>query len=168
MDLFLDDEVEVAADPMEIVEEVIAADDRFAAERAEDGDIHFSFKCSLGEMVGYFSHRHELPAVLFTLGFDLQAPKSRFVEAVRLSSLINEHLWLGHFDVWSDDGTIIFRHAMPMIGRDEISNGEIQAMLAAALDAAERFQPAFHFVILGGMSAEDAAAAALFETTGEA
>ena len=48
------------------------------------------------------------------------------------------------------------------------STGEIQAMLAAALDAAERFQPAFHFVILGGMPAEDAAAAALFETTGEA
>jgi hypothetical protein len=41
-------------------------------------------------------------------------------------------------------------------------------MLAAALDAAERFQPAFHFLILGGMSAEDASAAALFETCGEA
>jgi hypothetical protein len=70
--------------------------------------------------------------------------------------------------VWSDDGTIIFRHAMPMIGREEISIGEIQAMLAAALDAAERFQPAFHFLILGGMSAEDASKAALFEVCGEA
>lgn len=168
MDLFLEDEAEVATDPMDTVEEVIASDDRFAAERAEDGDMHFSFKCSSGEMVGYFSHRLELPAVLFTLGFDLQAPTSRRSEAVRLAGLINEHLWLGHFDVWSDDGTIIFRHAMPMIGRDEISIGEIQAMLAAALDAAERFQPAFQFVILGGMSAEDAAAAALFETAGEA
>lgn len=168
MDLFLDDEAEVSTDPMDMVEEVIASDERFSSERAEDGDVHFSFKCAWGETVGYFSHRHELPALLFTLGFDLQAPKSRLVEAVRLASLINENLWLGHFDVWSDDGTIIFRHAMPMIGRDEISIGEIQAMLAAALDAAERFQPAFHFVILGGMSAEDAAQAALFEVCGEA
>jgi hypothetical protein len=41
-------------------------------------------------------------------------------------------------------------------------------MLAAALDAAERFQPAFNFLILGGMQAADAAGAALFETVGEA
>ena len=54
------------------------------------------------------------------------------------------------------------------VGHEEISVGEIQAMLAAALDAAERFQPAFHFLILGGMSADDASQAALFETCGEA
>lgn len=168
MDLWLDDEAEAANDPMGIVEGVIAADERFQCERAEDGDVHFSFKCSWGETVGYFSYRHELPAMLFTLGFDLQAAQSRRVEAIRLAGLINENLWLGHFDVWSDDGTIIFRHAMPMIGRDEISVGEIQAMLAAALDAAERFQPAFHFLILGGMAAEEAAQAALFEVCGEA
>lgn len=168
MDLWIDNEVETSTDPLDTVENVLGADERFQSERAQDGDVHFSFKCSSGETVGYFSYRHELPALLFTLGFDLQAPKSRHTEAVKLAGLINENLWLGHFDVWSDDGTIIFRHAMPMIGRDEISIGEVQAMLAAALDAAERFQPAFHFVILAGMSASDAAQAALFEVSGEA
>ena len=168
MDLYLDDEVETVADPMETVESILESDDRFRCERAEDGDLHFSFKCASGETVGYFSYRDELPALLFTLGFDIQAPVSRRDESVKLASLINENLWLGHFDVWSDDGTIIFRHAMPMIGRDEISIGEVQAMCAAALDAAERFQPAFHFLILGGMSADDASQAALFETVGEA
>lgn len=168
MDLSIDDDYESFSDPMDTVEAVIASDDRFAAERAEDGDIHFSFKCSWGETAGYFSYRDELPALLFTLGFDLQAPPSRLVEAVGLAGRINENLWLGHFDVWTDDGTIIFRHAMPMIGRAEISVGEVQAMLAAALDAADRFQPAFRFLILAGMSSEDAAKAALFETAGAA
>lgn len=168
MDLWLDDEPEAAVDPLDTVESVIASDDRFNCERAPDGDVHFSFRCHWGESVGYFSYRHELPALLFTLGFDIQAPKSRRHEAIRLAGLINENLWLGHFDVWSDDGTIIFRHAMPMIGREEISIGEVQAMMAAAMDAAERFQPAFQFLILGGMSAEDASQAALFEVSGEA
>lgn len=168
MDLWLDDETEQTSDPMDTVEAVLSSDDRFQTERAEDGDVHFSFKCSWGEMVGYFSYRHELPALLFTLGFDIQAPVSRRHEAQRLAGLINENLWLGHFDVWSDDGTIIFRHAMPMIGRDDISLGEVQAMLAAALDAGERFQPAFHFLILGNMTPDDAAQAALFEVSGEA
>lgn len=168
MDLWIDDETDTSSDPMETVESVIGSDERFACERAEDGDIHFSFKTSWGESVGYFSYRHELPALLFTLGFEIQAPKSRINETVRLAALINENLWLGHFDVWSDDGTIIFRHAMPMIGRDEISVGEVQAMLAAAMDAADRFQPSFQYVILGGMAADDASNAALFETIGEA
>jgi hypothetical protein len=168
MDLWLDDGCETPIDPLDTVEVVIAGDDRFMCQRAEDGDVHFSFKCSWGEIVGYFSYRQELPALLFTLGFDIQAPKTRLNEAVRLAGMINENLWLGHFDVWSDDGTIIFRHAMPMIGRDEISVGEVQAMLAAALDAADRFQPAFQFLILGSMAAEDASRAALFETCGEA
>lgn len=168
MDLSLEDEIEDFSDPIDTVEAVIASDDRFSAERAEDGDIHFAFKCSWGETAGYFSYREELPALLFTLGFDIQAPPSRLADAVRLAGHINENLWLGHFDVWSDDGTIIFRHAMPMIGRSEISVGEVQAMLAAALDAADRFQPAFHFLILAGMSADDAAKAALFETAGAA
>jgi hypothetical protein len=168
MDLWLDNDVETSSDPLDTVETVLGADDRFMSERAQDGDLHFSFKCTSGETVGYFSYRHELPALLFTLGFDLQTPRSRHSEAVKLAGLINENLWLGHFDVWSDDGTIIFRHAMPMIGREDISVGEVQAMLAAALDAAERFQPAFHFLILAGMSADDAARAALFEVSGEA
>lgn len=168
MDLTLDDDIGSATDPMETVEFVLSADDRFTYERAEDGDVHFVFKSSWGETAGYFSYRHELPALLFTLGFDTQAPVSRRDEAIKLACQINENLWLGHFDVWADDGTIIFRHAMPMIGREEISVGEIQAMLAAALDAADRFQPAFNFTILGGMSASDAVQAAFFETCGEA
>lgn len=168
MDLYLDDEVGAATDPLDTVEAVLASDDRFTAERAEDGDVNFSFKCAWGETSGYFSFHAELPALLFTLGFDLRTPKSRYAEAAQLAARINENLWLGHFDVWSEDGMIAFRHAMPMIGREDISIGEVQAMLAAALDAAERFQPVFHFLILAGMSAEDAAQAALFETVGEA
>jgi hypothetical protein len=168
VDLYLDDDAEDAIDPIDTVEAVLASDDRFASERAEDGDIHFSFKSAWGESAGYFSYRDELPALLFTLGFDLQAPQSRLSEAAKLAARINENLWLGHFDVWADDGTIIFRHAMPMIGRSEISIGEVQAMLAAALDAADRFQPAFNFLVLAGMPAEQAAEAALFETAGAA
>ena len=41
-------------------------------------------------------------------------------------------------------------------------------MLAAAREAGERFYPAFHFLVWGGKSAQEAAAAAMFETAGEA
>jgi hypothetical protein len=167
MSLYHTDEEEFGADPMELVEAIVASDDRFSVERASDGDVQFTFRGPWTETAGYFSYRDELPALLFTLGFDLMAQEDRRTAAVRLAAMINENLWLGHFDVWSDDGSIIFRHALPMIGRDEISAGEVQALLAAALDAAERFYPAFKFV-LEGHSPETAVQAAMFETHGEA
>jgi hypothetical protein len=55
-----------------------------------------------------------------------------------------------------------------MVGRLDVSAGEIQALLASALDAADRFHPAFMLLILGGQSPTDAACAGLFETVGEA
>ena len=41
-------------------------------------------------------------------------------------------------------------------------------ILAAALDAADQFLPAFNFVVWAGKSAEEAVAAVVFETAGEA
>lgn len=168
MDLYLDDEADEAVDPLDVVESVFDSDERFSVERGDEGDLHFAMTSSWSQAAGYFSYREELPALLFTLGFDLNAPRERQADAARLAALINEHLWLGHFDVWSDDGSIVFRHALPMIGREEISTGEVQALLAAALDAADRFHPAFQFLLQGSCSPEDAARAAMFEIAGEA
>lgn len=168
MDLYLDDDVSESSDPLDMVESIISSDDRFSVERGEDGDVHFSLVHNWAEAAGYVSYRAELPALLFTLGFDMRAPKNRRAEATRLAGMINENLWLGHFDVWSDDGSIIFRHSIPMIGRDEVSIGEVQALLAAVLDAADRFHPAFQFLLKSGATPEEASAAAMFETAGEA
>ncbi len=168
MSLYHTDEEEVLADPMDMIEAIVGSDDRFSVARADDGDVQFCFQGVWTEAAGYFSLRDELPAVLYTLGFDLMAAPDRRTDAMRLAAMINENLWLGHFDVWSDDGSIVFRHSLPMIGRDELSAGEVQALLAAGLDAAERFYPAFKFVIEQGHSPEEAVAAAMFETAGEA
>ena len=168
MDLYLDEEVEAGDELMDVVEAVMQEDERFACERAEDGDVQFGFKGAWCEAVGYFSWREELPAMLFTVSFGLTAEDDQRKDVAHLIAMINENLWLGHFDIWADDGSIVFRHALPMIGRSEIASGEIQSLLAAALDAADRFYPAFGFLLNDGKSPEDAAFAALFETAGEA
>jgi hypothetical protein len=169
MDLYLEDEdLATETDMLEIVEHVVSSDDRFLVQRSDDGDVQFAFHGPWAEAVGCFSWRDELPALLFTVSFDLAAPEARRTEVARLIAQINEHLWLGHFDLWADDGAIVFRHALPMIGRCEVAPGEIQALMAAALDAADRFYPAFDLVIAKGMTAEIASEAALFETVGEA
>jgi hypothetical protein len=167
---YLDDEDEVVTieDPIDLAEAILGQDSRFVVERSDGGDLSFTFKAAWCSVTAFLGWREELPAVLLTVAFDLNAPNTRMAEAARLIAMINENLWLGHFDLWSEDGSIVFRHSIPMVGRLELTPGEIQALLAATLDAADRFYPAFDFFLRCGRSPEEAIEAAMFETAGEA
>ena len=83
-------------------------------------------------------------------------------------ALINEQLWLGHFEMWSGSGLIVFRHAALVGTNDTLSFEQAEAIAEAALEECERFYPVFQFVLWGGKSPADAIAAALIETQGEA
>lgn len=166
MDPIVEDALE--CDPIDVVEAVVDSDRRFISERGEDGDLTFSARGDWCDVVGFFSFREELPAVLLTVTFDLKAPEERWTDAARLTAMINENMWLGHFDLWSDDGAIVFRHAVPMVGRSELASGDVHALLAAAMDAADRFYPAFDFLINSKRTPEECMQAAMFETIGEA
>jgi hypothetical protein len=82
--------------------------------------------------------------------------------------LINEQLWLGHFEMWSASGLIVFRHAALVSDGDSLSFDQAEAIAEAALEECERFYPVFQFVLWGGKSPGEAISAALIETAGEA
>jgi hypothetical protein len=42
----------------------------------------------------------------------MRVPKKKRGDAYELLSLINQRVWLGHFEVWAEDGEIVYRHAM--------------------------------------------------------
>jgi hypothetical protein len=84
--------------------------------------------------------------------------------------LVNEQLWLGHFELWSSSGILLFRHAALLTGDDgpSLSLDAAEVLVESAVDECERFYPVFQFVLWGGKSPKDALAAALIETQGEA
>jgi hypothetical protein len=85
-------------------------------------------------------------------------------------AIINEQLWIGHFEIWSADGAILFRHAVLLDGVEEaaLSMTQAHALVDAAIDECERYYPVFQFVLWGGKSPREALAAAMVETEGEA
>lgn len=87
---------------------------------------------------------------------------------LKLLALVNEQMWLGHFDMWSQEGVIMFRHALVLAGGATASDRQCEAILDAALDAVERYYPAFQFVVWAGKTARESMDTALFETVGEA
>ena len=91
--------------------------------------------------------------------------RSAIYEAI---GLINEQLWLGHFELWSNSGVVLFRHGALLSGGDILTIEQAQLLVEAALDECERFYPVFQFVLWGGKTPTEAIAASMIETRGEA
>ena len=96
------------------------------------------------------------------MGKDARAP------AYELVSLINQRVWLGHFEIWAEDGEVVFRHALSLPAGERPTMAQAASMIDAAMEAADRFYPAFDFLLKGAKSPAEALAACMFETKGNA
>ena len=99
---------------------------------------------------------------------DVRVPEDKRADIYEALALINEQLWLGHFDVWSNGSVLLFRHGL-MLGDDGLlSPNQAQCIIEAALDECDRFYPVFQFILWGDKSPTEALAAALVDAVGEA
>lgn len=100
--------------------------------------------------------------------FDLKVPEPRRAEVKHLIALINEQMWIGHFDMWNHEGVVIFRNSHLLTGGAEVTPQQCEALLRSATDACDLYYQAFQFVVWAGKSATDALSQVMFETVGEA
>jgi len=99
---------------------------------------------------------------------EIRVPDAKKKACFELLSLVNEQLWLGHFDIWSNGGVLLYRHGL-MLGDDGLlSLGMAQVAVESAVSECDRFYPAFQFVLWGDKNPADALASALVDAAGEA
>jgi hypothetical protein len=108
-----------------------------------------------------------MPALHFSCAFDVRVPAQKRADIYELLAKVNEQMFLGHFDLISDEGAIVYRHGLPLAGMHP-TQAMFEDLLDIAVDACERFFPAFQFVLWAGKTADEALAAAMLETVGEA
>lgn len=99
---------------------------------------------------------------------DIRVPDDMRIAIYETIGLINEQLWLGHFELWSNSGVVLFRHGALLGPGDMLTIDQAQLLVEAALDECERFYPVFQFVLWGGKTPAEAIAASMIETRGEA
>jgi hypothetical protein len=162
-----EDDTLIALDPLDVVERVLAAEN-LSFDRTDDGDLAFALTGDWKDFELWFAWRPEADCLQLCLSVDLKAGQALRDAANGLVNLINQRVWLGHFEVWADDGEIVFRHALSLPDGERPSMAQTASMIDAAMEAADRFYPAFDFLISGGKSPEDAMAACMFETVGHA
>jgi hypothetical protein len=143
----------VQNNPLDIVEEILAGNE-WLHERASEEELAAEVEGRWCDYRLFFVWREETDA------------KRRDIHD--LLALINEKLWLGHFEVSSDDAIPMFRHTTLYKGGAGASSESLEDLVNIALSECERFFPAFQFVIWGGKGATEALDASMFETLGEA
>jgi hypothetical protein len=107
-------------------------------------------------------------ALHLACAFDLKVPATRLMELASLVSLINEQLWIGHFDIWPNDGVIMFRHAILPASGAELNGDQCRTVLASAVRACERYYQAFQFVVWAGKTGPEAISTVMLEIQGRA
>ncbi|HEY0052897.1 MAG TPA: YbjN domain-containing protein [Caulobacteraceae bacterium] len=161
------EEMETSFDPLEVVENVLMAEN-LPFDRTDDGDLAFALAGDWKDYELWFAWRPEGDCLQLCCSLDLRATKSKRTAAYELLSLINQRVWLGHFELWTEDGEIVFRHALALPHGERPTLAQAASMIDAAVEAADRFFPAFDFLVRGAKNPGEAIDACMFETVGEA
>ena len=161
------DDIERNEHPLDIVERLASLHD-WTFDRAGDDEIAITVEGSWTSYQVAFTWLEQMEALHVACAFDLRVPERRRVEIMDLMSRINELLWVGHFDIWSENSVVMFRHSLVLSGGAEPNGAQCEALLTLAVDACDRHYQAFQFVLWSGKTPAEALAAAMFETVGEA
>jgi hypothetical protein len=167
MDLDLDAELDRPSNPLDLIER-LAALNNWTFDRDSDDELSVAVSGGWAEYHVAITWLSEVEAIHIACAFDLKVPDRRRSEVLQLVSLVNEQLWLGHFDLWSTENVVMYRHALLLSGGAEPTEEQAAGLIKAAIDACERYFQAFQFVVWAGKSAREGLEGALLETVGEA
>ena len=152
--------------PIDLLEEIASANE-WAAERTGADELTLTVAGQWTDYHVSLNWRHDLETLHIACAFDAKVPDNRLTEVYRLVAQINEQLWLGHFDVWIQEGLIMYRHGL-MLNGALATEGQCEALFKVALEACERYYQAFQFVVWAGKESREALASSMFETEGRA
>jgi hypothetical protein len=154
------------SNPLDLVEQISASND-WACERAGDDELTLIVAGQWTDYQVSLNWRNDLETLHIAAAFEAKIPDARLSEVYRLIAQINEQLWLGHFDVWTHEGLIMFRQGLMLNGALATIH-QCEALLRAAFEACERYYQAFQFVVWAGKGSKEALASTMFETEGQA
>ncbi len=164
-----EDEEEEGGDPIAMLEAAFAAHG-WSYERQGDDEIGAQAPGSWAQIELRGVWRGDDGVLQFLALPDIRAASDKRAAIYETLGLINEQLWVGHFELWSSSGAVLFRHALLLDGGDEavLSQETAETLIDSAIDEIERFFPVFQFVLWGDKSPKEAIEAAMIDTRGEA
>ena len=153
--------------PVDVVER-LATLNEWAFDRHDDDEIAILVNGVWAHYEVAITWIPKVESLHFSCAFDLKVPDRKRAEIGELIRLVNAQMWLGHFDLWSHENLVMFRHAHCLAGGAQASDSQCGTIVNAALAACENYYQAFQFVLWAGQSAKESLELAMFETRGNA
>lgn len=153
--------------PLDVVEQIVSANE-WLYDRTAETELAVTFSGTWCDYHLHFSWNAMPGALQVVNAFDTRIPEARRTDLFTLLGLINPQVWLGHFDLMTEERFVMFRYVMLTDGAEEATPERCESLIEVAVEECERFYPAFQFVLWGGHSPEAALQAAMIETVGEA
>ena len=152
--------------PIDLLEQVAGTHD-WHFDRSADDELTLTVAGTWTDYHLSLNWRDDMETLHLACAFDFKVSDNRLNEVYKLIAQINEQLWVGHFDLWTQEGLLMFRHGLLLNG-SVVTPSQCEAMLQAALEACERYYQAFQYVVWAGKDAREALTSTMFETEGRA
>ncbi|MGF1561356.1 MAG: YbjN domain-containing protein [Geminicoccaceae bacterium] len=156
-----------SGNPLDLVEQIAIANE-WPFHRQTDDELAAEIGGHWCQYRLWFAWHQDVGVMHISCALEMRIPANKRDAIYHLLALANEKLWLGHFDLWSDEQLIVFRHAVLVRDGNSVGVDTIEDLLEIATGECERFYPAFQFSIWGGKAPHEALSAAMLETEGEA
>ena len=160
-------ETSLSTNPLDLAEQLITDRD-WLCDRAADEELIAEVQSNWCNYRIWFTWQEEMGALLFSCAYDTKIPEKQRAKIYPLLASVNEKMWVGHFDMGTEDGMIMYRHALLLRGGKQASPEQLEDLLDIAMTECNRFYPAFQSVLWGGNTVEEALQIALLDTVGEA
>lgn len=153
--------------PLDLAELVIMNRD-WVFDRLADGELVAEVNGVWCNYRIWYNWQEDSGGLTLSCALDAKLPKAMLTKIYALLAMVNEKLWLGHFDICSESSAITFRHSLLLRDGAGTTEEHMQELLDHAISECERFYPAFQSVVWGGKSPAEAIQISLFETIAEA
>jgi hypothetical protein len=156
-----------STNPLDLAEQLILDRD-WLCDRPVDEELVAEVQGSWCNFRIWFAWQPDLNALIFSCAYDIKIPERSRAKIHPLLASVNERMWLGHFDLGSEDGVVMFRHGLLLRGGQGVTTEQFEDLIDIAISECNRFYPAFQSVLWGGNTVEHALEIALLDTVGEA
>lgn len=100
--------------------------------------------------------------------FEMDPPAARRTQVLDVINRANDMLWSGSFNLWESQALMVWRYGLLLTGGQMASSSQIARMVLDAVNACERFYPAFQLVAWSDRDPANALQVAIAEAYGRA
>ena len=153
--------------PLDLIEDVVVSND-WTYNRTDKDTLYVEVGgewCDYQLTLAWSSDVHLLQ---YTWTYNTKVPNKKYIPIYSLLNKINLNLGAGHFELWADEGWIMYRNSLISFDYSSITPEKIDYILSSSLEECDKYYPAFQFLLWGNKTPRQAIDASLLEIQGEA